>query len=484
MKNKKLVTVFLVILLTPFVLSRAYAEEECKAESKWFPKTPMDLSLKLDPKDDCGFYKWAWQTFLYVMQTGKKNPDTPRFLKFDTPSTLFGSNATPQFFSLAFDKIEHDNILLLTPRVAKDKDPIDVEDILQADNGIVIDQSGRPLYYASHLNNTYFEFIDSNGYTAPENVKNAPPTQEFPRGTLELKSSWKVVSNTETESTHFITTAKLPWLKNGLDGKLEIDRSKDAYSAKVALVGLHIVGVIDGHPEFVWATFEHSSNTPPVNFKPEDDWEKHKEEVIDPVNNWTFYAKGTPYKDCNIKGKNTLKLADIEKQTFNPPFTQICRTFKIEDPAVISLNKDVKEKLKDSVLKNYELEGGVWFNQPDKDFKEGLDFSSVFENGKNQNGEVVYGGEINLTNSTMETFTQGTPQQNKNAPQNCFGCHTTDKKPVRHTNIQFPAIRLGVSHFLVNSFAYPKQIEIMNLNLEGLAKPTKTNEISGSKKRK
>jgi len=33
-------------------------------------------------------------------------------------------------------------------------------------------------------------------------------------------------------------------------------------SAKLAMVGMHVVGSANGHPELIWATFEHVGNAP------------------------------------------------------------------------------------------------------------------------------------------------------------------------------------------------------------------------------
>ena len=46
-----------------------------------------------------------------------------------------------------------------------------------------------------------------------------------------------------------------------MGGAVVIDRTK-AESVTVALIGLHVVGVVEDHPEFVWATFEHEDNAP------------------------------------------------------------------------------------------------------------------------------------------------------------------------------------------------------------------------------
>src|SRR4051812_3956313 len=75
----------------------AAEEEDCKAPPEWFPKTPKPTYSKPDPDSDCDFYKWAWQTFLYVTQSESDTEVTPRFLTYQTPSNLFPPMSTPRF---------------------------------------------------------------------------------------------------------------------------------------------------------------------------------------------------------------------------------------------------------------------------------------------------------------------------------------------------------------------------------------------------
>lgn len=92
------------------------------------------------------------------------------------------------------------------------------------------------------------------------------PNTEFPitgtKGALELKASWKVVAEGEDTSGMFTMTTNVAKLVNR-GGKIAIDPSQTE-TLKVALVGFHIGGVVKGHPEMIWATFEHKDNAPDV----------------------------------------------------------------------------------------------------------------------------------------------------------------------------------------------------------------------------
>ena len=75
---------------------------------------------------------------------------------------------------------------------------------------------------------------------------------------LELKSSWIEVSN-QTKGNYITTTATIPTYDKS-DPKKWIPNGQKKVT--LGLLGLHIVGSVAGHPEMIWATFEHFGDTP------------------------------------------------------------------------------------------------------------------------------------------------------------------------------------------------------------------------------
>jgi hypothetical protein len=92
----------------------------------------------------------------------------------------------------------------------------------------------------------------------------APPPfpTTFPDGpalAIEVKSAWVEAAGLPNLSSYITMTATIPnytqtstatWTQNGQK------------TVQLALVGMHVVGSADGHPEMIWATFEHVANTP------------------------------------------------------------------------------------------------------------------------------------------------------------------------------------------------------------------------------
>ncbi|MCB0245902.1 MAG: hypothetical protein KDI12_20985, partial [Anaerolineae bacterium] len=178
----------------------------------------------------------------------------------------------------------------------------------------------------------------------------------------------------------------------------------------VALVGFHIAGIVAGHPEMIWATFEHQRNAPNVTpGLPLD------QPVSD--QDYTFYSANTPLAECNVNNTSDglLKL-DQQTQTLSP-ITQACRQYQfgnaagvntINDKNIQTLNASVA-KLFDptDVWKNYAEVGAVWFKG-----------TNTLQPGLSIATDELLAGSLSLSNATIETFTQVASTEN-----NCFRCH-------------------------------------------------------------
>ena len=92
-------------------------------------------------------------------------------------------------------------------------------------------------------------FAASHGVTFPDPTALA----------IMVKSSWVLAAGLPNLSTYITTTATVEtydqsdpnhWIPMGLK------------TVQLALVGMHVVGSAAGHPEMIWATFEHVANAP------------------------------------------------------------------------------------------------------------------------------------------------------------------------------------------------------------------------------
>jgi hypothetical protein len=437
---------------------------DCQAPDKWFqngktPKVAGDDYPKVDD-DECAFYKFAWQSFLYLTQPENAG-GPPRFVLFDTPNDLFVT-AGGQKLLVAAAPARNPNkrqVLSLSVRNSPHTSRnIQAKAVSQAGSqGVVVDRNNRSLYYGQHINADYVTFINSTlGLKNSDQIKNVDPNRGFPEGCLELKSSWRALTEDEKKpdklkalsGSFFITEALVPTLTEDTDsaGNKTIHAHAELPRPEtVALVGLHVVGTTPGHAEFVWASFEHVENSPTPS--------KATLGPDDPINNnkgFTFYRQGKTKKECNVNPVPDdtttpavpLAMLDASKQTLGP-IVDIYREFNSGDDGVApdqdvcNLNRSVRNKLATisdlSVWSNYQLIGAVWLKEPATDFQPGKHFPPT----------ANFAGEKKLSNSTMETFTQ-----HKN--YNCFACHDTSE--VQDNGKDLPGMKIRVSHIIRNAF--------------------------------
>jgi hypothetical protein len=332
----------------------------------------------------------------------------------------------------------------------------------------VVDRNRNPIFYTIHVNSVFADFVQANQLDDMERMladpsatakKPVPADLEFRPGAMEFKSSWMILDGPISEHPNYITTrARIPVLKNEPNKNapgthLVVDTAKRLREVNVALLGLHVVGVIDGHPEFIWATFEHAddktgardvapaahdnpapSNTPPQTidgsnkdyplFKANTAVDKADTPINQPVGTDQKFANGTPVFRV-FPGSASKKPDDT------PPG-------QMEDPAITALNQQMTRLFSTNDprgkdwRRHYRLVGAIWLDQPRKDdaFKEGAIFGA---------DDVKLAGDNRLSNVSIESFTQiGAPH--------CFSCHNTDAQDQDLDGKVLPARLINISH--------------------------------------
>ena len=290
----------------------------------------------------------------------------------------------------------------------------------QADGSVLMAQNGSLVYYALQVNDVYAYFLtgQKDNKIAATTFPTTPaalnsieafalmssPPKAFPDANalaIELKSAWieatgldtsKYVTVTATVPT-YNTSNPLQWVATG------------TRQATLAMVGIHVVGSAAGHPEMIWATFEHvdNSRSPAYSYT-----NASNATVNVPQNNggsWTF-STTPPSANPNVA---TISNAPPNITAANPPTpigpSDVMRVSPWGMPGnatasntdIVSINSSVLTKLAaGDVRKNYIMTGATWTI-----------------GGANPNSGTQVGTKM-LANSTMETFVQ---------PSNCFDCH-------------------------------------------------------------
>ncbi|WP_342152794.1 hypothetical protein [Methylorubrum sp. SB2] len=330
-------------------------------------------------------------------------------------------------------------------------------------DGVLVSQQDAVVFYEVLVNDVYAWYLTGrktpNGIAPTYDKNNAstfglfPTTQSdlkaildfaqayggpssFPDGNalaVEVKMSWVDASTLPNNAQGYITRqASIP----------VYDRSNSAdwipqgnKVVTVALVGAHIVGSANGHPEMIWATFEHQANAPLATYT----YTSGGQTVTVPSNTagkWTFSADGAKPVYNEELGRYDSDTGQIKAAA--PPLpigpanvlrqkawgvaadgvpNQEDATPAAAATQVISLNADVRAKLAAAGAGsdprfNYLLIGATWTLG-------GGEPNGQYPANPGVNNEI---GTSMLTNSTMETFMQGADTSFKSGT-NCFDCH-------------------------------------------------------------
>ena len=160
-------------------------------------------------------------------------------------------------------------------------DVIEPEEGQAGGSGVLLTQSGSLIYYSSIVNDVYAYFLTGtkNGGITPAPTQ-FPTTQAelnkiitfaglagphkttFPDPNalcVELKTSWVETAGLPNVSGYITTTGTIPTYDKSVPGTWTPNGQK---TVQLALVGMHFVGSASGHPEMIWASFEHFGNSP------------------------------------------------------------------------------------------------------------------------------------------------------------------------------------------------------------------------------
>src|SRR5450631_4011613 len=154
-----------------FFSSQVAQSEECPAAKAWFAAGGTPAPSNSEPKrgNDCEFYQRAWQTFLYVTNLVDRSP---RLLSYKTYGEVFGIDPKAGPLGVAESGAR---MIVLAPRMMKTAQAADAEDIFQAgSNAILLDSSGRPIFYNIFLNPIFADFVRRNGYNQLPKLIAAP----------------------------------------------------------------------------------------------------------------------------------------------------------------------------------------------------------------------------------------------------------------------------------------------------------------------
>jgi hypothetical protein len=309
----------------------------------------------------------------------------------------------------------------------------------QADDSYVLMSTHGSLVYYITIVNDVFAYMRTgamNGGITPE-PSQFPTTQNeldkiiafasargktFPDSdalAVELKTSWVDATNLPNLDTYITIDATIPAFDQ-FDNKKWIANGQQ--KVKLAMVGMHVVGSAAGHPEMIWATFEHVANSPVAPYSFLDIGDNRKNGPQPTSGPWLFSRSnaGGPFNEphmklngnsiealdnFNVSQSDTLRL-NAWGSAFGVSPNPIDCSDTVSNTQMISINNSIRKQLANGdVRANYILIGATWAD------------------GGTAPSPINQFGTSMLVNSTIETYRPGT---------NCFTCHRTNQTMTSH----------------------------------------------------
>jgi hypothetical protein len=372
---------------------------------------------------------------------------------------------------------------------------IDVEGGEAITNGVLEAQTsagGSLVYYASIVNDVYAYYatgvLDGAISLAGDGICTPLPPPPSPQGTpcfpttagqlaqitsfasahgktfpdpnalaVEIKSAWVVAAGLPNLSSYITMNATIPTYSPAPPppANTATITATGQQTVQLALVGIHVVGSVAGHPEMIWATFEHRDNAPAatysyINTSGATATVNQNPTVVPTIGGhlapWVFSStSATNFNNQNMTYQDFPAPATITA-TATPPGITPSDTMRwkpfggatdvspnpvdpstaVSNTEIIALDNAVLSLLAPGDVRgNYIMTGATWTiggAPPDP----------------NVGGNQV--GTSSLANTTMETYVQGLLPNptNQAGGTNCLTCHVTNLTSVSHI---FPALK-------------------------------------------
>jgi len=392
------------------------SDESCFADPAWFKVDPLTGNRKTSaPKEgstsvfgnnasvkNCDFHRWSWQKFLWLT-----NDISGRPLFLDT---LFQVNN------------QTDSVLSVDKKIvlSSSDNTQATGDILKTNKSFNSNDTSYTVYYSIHVDSTLYNSIQNFAQMAESEYKDST----FPVGALELKIAWVNADALEDTSSYFVT-----------DGIIE------GTDTRIALLGMHIVGIVYNHPEFIWATFEHNDLVPYY------DWKSTTASdipVTSKTNKLLFNSNDTA-RIANITRNSVSNSTNVfAVNQYGVPrqpedaFLETSQPGRKSYNNIDSINTDVQSQLTD-IWNNYFYNGSLWidtegYSYPTQQAQLLWTLGVTLPDASPDNGKLPR-GSVAAYNITMETYEQlglfkpptTIHEQSVATMGNCFSCHNAGR---------------------------------------------------------
>lgn len=398
-------------------------------------------SVDLVHNNNCDFYKWSEQMFLWITSqesNGLTTMESPTFYTVSPKDSSGHRNLIPHVKG---------QLMMVSSNIVKSD--VDSEQG-QATDDVLMAKDGSLIYYISMVNDVYAQYLTAvnqkkmDGNQFPTTTAQRDSIVAFAKSngvvlddantlTMEMKTSW-IDASTINDVTDYVTIDAIVPTYTKTDS---IWKPSGQRTAKLALIGVHVVGSTSGHPEMVWATFEHKNNAPNFSYTYLDTNNKTVTVPADTGSNWLLNSNAAdPNPNISHMTFDTLTGNIVSKKGYTISASNTTRTkpwgvsadmvpnaentsVAASNSEIISINNSIQSLLVgNDVRKNYLFIGATWTENG------AAPTGRAYSTTNTSPGVAI--GTSQLANSTMETYAQN--GANFVTYGSCFGCHSNYKE--------------------------------------------------------
>jgi hypothetical protein len=260
----------------------------------------------------------------------------------------------------------------------------------------------------------YATFVES-GWGEGRSLPDADHPARFPVGSIAVKAAWRPLNGSdppEARKRYYVERAAIVDVAATLAAGRVVCALRD-----VALVGLHIVIKTKSRAQWVWSTFEHVDNVPPAG-----EGDAREPDAKDAGAPYGFFDPAQPAKLWPPYGSaDALPVDWRNKPRPDPAPMQVVRRHPIPPP-IMAVNRAywALPGVKGTVWSHYMLVAAQWPTSVDP---AGPENDGAYFPGRPQSSTAADESyrstakvEVNLANTTMETYLQ-------DQPSSCMACH-------------------------------------------------------------
>jgi len=304
----------------------------------------------------------------------------------------------------------------------------------------LVAQNGTYTRFEVRFDREEFSSIVDHKWYIRRNLPTVRRPAAFNTGSIQIKAAWRILTDRDTAAVrqryYVVKDALVVDVHNSLKAGTSVCSRQD-----IALVGLHIVVKTTYRPQWIWSSFEHVDNVPPIG--------KDEAREPDARGSGVPYSYNNPNKpqselDPPVDSPALLPISADNPPKEHPDPMQVIRQQPI-NAETMAMNRAywALPEVRRSVWANYMLVLTQWptVTQPPGPDNDGLPFpgGSPRPHGPLDFYQLPHRiGEPNpnVANTTMETYRQTTSS-------NCMACHHLVSNALGRDFVAFMALDAG-----------------------------------------